>query len=258
MKEDRGDNVVSSAIGEWPSSLEAVLFGTNDSTQIVDLVNAFCERALGAGIDMVTFYKRGVGAAPAGLQTFIEAATPMLTSVRLPSAPPYNLRRTQLWPTPHDLRFDLTFAGGEWIDERAEVARETLERVGGAMVVGHADWRVENVRLDRTQIVAIFDWDSVCIAPEAALVGANSANFTADWSDQAVDPYPSPDEMLAFVREYETARGHAFTSDEREVAKAARLYRLAYIARCEHSDTVLDLMPSDPDHSSTALLRSMT
>ncbi len=84
MKEDRGDNVVSSAIGEWPSSLEAVLFGTNDSTQIVDLVNAFCERALGAGIDMVTFYKRGVGAAPAGLQTFIEAATPMLTSVRLP------------------------------------------------------------------------------------------------------------------------------------------------------------------------------
>jgi Ser/Thr protein kinase RdoA (MazF antagonist) len=338
MKDDRGDIVVSSAIGEWRSSLEAVLFGTTDSAEIVDLVNAFCERALGVGIDRVTFYKRGVGAvfgvsladgrravikvhradltdagldgiravqrrlaerglpvprplgAPralgngiaaaeemlesagtsdghtergrqalvAGLRTFVEAATPMLESVRLPSAPPYNLPRTQLWPTPHDLRFDLTLAGGEWIDERAEVARSTLERVGGAMVVGHADWRVENVRLDRTEIVAIFDWDSVCIAPEAALVGANSADFTSDWGDPAVDPYPSHDEMSAFVREYETARGHPFTSEEREVAEAARLYRLAYIARCEHSDTVLDLIPSDPDHSSTALLRSMT
>jgi hypothetical protein len=54
------------------------------------------------------------------------------------------------------------------------------------------------------------------------------------------------------------SRGRAFTSDEREVAEAARLYRLAYIARCEHSDTVLDLIPGDPDHSSAALLRSMT
>ena len=62
MKDGRGDVVVASAIGEWRSSLEAVLFGTTDSAEIVDLVNAFCEGALGIGIDRVTFYKRGVGA----------------------------------------------------------------------------------------------------------------------------------------------------------------------------------------------------
>src|SRR4029079_10001048 len=62
MKDGRGHVVVASAIGEWRSSLEAVLFGTTDSAEIVDLVNAFCAGALGIGIRRVTFYKRGVGA----------------------------------------------------------------------------------------------------------------------------------------------------------------------------------------------------
>src|SRR3954467_11245649 len=62
MRRDRGEVVVASAIAEWPSSLEAVLLGTNDSAKIVDLVDAFCERALGIGLQTVTFYKRGVGA----------------------------------------------------------------------------------------------------------------------------------------------------------------------------------------------------
>src|SRR3954466_15963200 len=62
MRSDRGELVVASAIAEWPSSLEAVLLGTNDSAKIVDLVDAFCERALGIGLQTVTFYKRGVGA----------------------------------------------------------------------------------------------------------------------------------------------------------------------------------------------------
>ena len=126
------------------------------------------------------------------------------------------------------------------------------------MVVGHADWRFENVRLDQIRVVGIFDWDSVCVSPEAALVGANSANFTADWSDGSVDPYPSPVEMDAFVREYETVRRLAFTLAEREVVDAARLYRLAYASRCELSDSILGLIPSNPDHGWTALLRSMT
>jgi hypothetical protein len=338
MDHDRGESVVAAAIDAWSSTLEDVLLGTSDAAAIVGMLDAFCGRALGADLDVVTFYRRGVGAvfgvlltdgrrivvkvhrpelvseglegvravgrrladeslpAPkplghpyalgngvaaaemmldlgetldahdesvrqvlaAGLYGFVEAASPVLGDVLLPLAHPFNLARDRLWPTPHDLRFDFSLPGAEWVDKAAEEALSSLQRPKSRMVVGHADWRIENVRMNRTKIVAIFDWDSVCACPEAALVGANSANFTSDWSDSSIDPYPSPEEMHAFVRDYELARGSTFTLEERRTADAARTYRLAYSARCEHSDSILELLPSDPDHGWGALLRELT
>jgi hypothetical protein len=127
------------------------------------------------------------------------------------------------------------------------------------MVIGHGDWRIENLGMDRSAIVAIFDWDSVCVIPEAALVGATSINFTTDWSDPAIASFPSPDESSAFITEYEEARGRAFTSREGELIHAEQIYCLAYGARCDHSDALLGVFPDDDGESRFAdLLRSLT
>jgi Phosphotransferase enzyme family len=195
----------------------------------------------------------------AGLFQFVEAATPMRRIVQLPLANPFGLPDDQLWPTPHDLRFDLSLPGAEWIDELAKDARSVLDQSASEpMVIGHADWRIENLGIDRSTIVAIFDWDSVCTCPEAVLVAAASVHFTTDWSDSSTDPFPSPDESSAFVNEYEQARGRRFASRDRELVEAAQIYRLAYGARCEHSDSLLGLFPdADGESGFAALLRSM-
>ena len=44
--------------------------------------------------------------------------TPMLAVSRLPD---------ELWPAPHNVLFDLATPGGEWIDERARMARSVLD-----------------------------------------------------------------------------------------------------------------------------------
>lgn len=53
-----------------------------------------------------------------------------------------------LWGEPHDVRFDFdaTARGAQWIDDAAAKARSTLHSVGAeAGVVGHFDWRTENL-----------------------------------------------------------------------------------------------------------------
>lgn len=196
----------------------------------------------------------------AGLFQFVEAATPMLGIVQLRLANPFGLPDDQLWPTPHDLRFDFSLPGAEWIDELAKDARSVLDQSASEpMVIGHADWRIENLGMDRSAVVAIFDWDSVCTCPEAVLVGAASVHFTTDWSDSSTDPLPSPDESSAFVNEYEEARGRRFASRDRELVDAAQIYRLAYGARCEHSDSLLGAFPEDDgERGFAALLASFT
>ena len=78
------------------------------------------------------------------------------------------------------------------------------------MVIGHFDWRVENLAFQDNDISAIYDWDSVCAAPEAVVVGNTAAQFTADWTDSEDDPLPSVGEMRSFVSDYELIRGARF------------------------------------------------
>lgn len=191
----------------------------------------------------------------AGLRRFVEATEPMLGSVRLALAHPLDLDAERLWPPGHDLRFDLALAGGEWIDEVGAAARAILNKSGGPMVVGHMDWRPENLRFDEHGIAAIFDWDSVKLCAEPALVGSNATGFTANW-ESGVDPYPSPEESDSFVADYESARGAPFTTGEKRIVDAARLYRLAYSARCEHSDVTLGILPELPGRGWRFLLRA--
>jgi Phosphotransferase enzyme family len=189
-----------------------------------------------------------------GLHAFVEAAAPMVGEVDLAAAFPLGLGSDQLWSTPHDLRFDFSLAGAAWVDEVASDAKRRLHASTHPKIVGHQDWRVENVRLDGSAIVAIFDWDSISISTEAALVGATSTGFVSDWNDESNDPYPSLGEMGGFVSAYEQARGSPFTATELSELRAAQIYHLAYKARCEHSDAMLGLFPADPDRGWSALL----
>jgi hypothetical protein len=147
-----------------------------------------------------------------------------------------------LWFEPHDLRFDFetTARGAEWIDELAATARRCLDESGPLpAVVGHFDWRVQNLGFDGDLIVGIYDWDSLTIAPEPVVVGNTAAIFTADWASDDPDPLPSLAEMQAFVDDYEHRRLTPFTANERKVLDAANLFACAYGARCQHSDRQL-------------------
>jgi Ser/Thr protein kinase RdoA (MazF antagonist) len=145
-----------------------------------------------------------------------------------------------LWPTPHDPRFDFAAdaAGAAWIDRIAERATAIQrESRGRDLVVGHTDWRVQNLRFDgRGRVCAVYDWDSLRVLPEPMLAGKQAANFTADWSRPGGRQYPSIDEALAFVADYEAARGVPFDDAQRRLARASLAAALAYISRCEHSD----------------------
>jgi hypothetical protein len=149
-----------------------------------------------------------------------------------------------LWPTPHDGRFDFvaTTPGAEWIDDIARHARSILERGStGECVVGHADWRAQNMRFVAGQITAVYDWDSVAVEHESVLVGSVAHGFTSNWAEPPPGrQFPTCAEAEAFIADYEHARSAAFTSDERRAARAALAYSMAYTARCEHSDALTD------------------
>jgi len=155
-----------------------------------------------------------------------------------------------LWPEPHDLRFDLpgTTVGAEWIDDAARAARAMLSSTALPNVVGHLDWRVQNLAFASNRVSAIYDWDSVALVPEAALVGSASVIHPIDWRLERPDPLPTLEQLDGFVADYETARGASFGDDEHEILSAGQRWVACYGARCQHSDDRLRLFP-DVDHS---------
>jgi hypothetical protein len=155
-----------------------------------------------------------------------------------------------LWPEPHDLRFDFpgTAAGAEWIDDAARGARATLVTTALPDVVGHLDWRVQNLAFTGNRVSAIYDWDSVGLVPEAALVASASVIHPVDWRLEKPDPLPTLDQLDGFVGDYEAARVAPFDGDERAVLVAGQRWVACYGARCQHSDEQLGLFP-DVDHS---------
>ncbi len=147
------------------------------------------------------------------------------------------VRQKALWPKPHNVLFDFdaTADGAEWIDDIARAARDVPD--AGREVVGHADWSAKHLRFDDDlTATAIYDWDSVTTDPEPSLVGTAAASFT--YTEELAEPiflWPSADESLAFIAEYEAGRGEAFTTPERRSALAACVYLRAYAARCQHA-----------------------
>ena len=139
-------------------------------------------------------------------------------------------------------------SGADWIDDAARAARAVLTTTELPVVVGHFDWRVQNLAFDGNRVAAIYDWDSIHLGPEAAVVGSASVIHPVDWRRDLADPLPSPAQVEAFVRDYEAARGTPFDGAELAVLRAAQRWTASYGARCQHSDQQLDVFP-DVDHS---------
>jgi hypothetical protein len=161
------------------------------------------------------------------------------------------LVRRQLWAKPHDRRFDFaaSSAGAAWIGELAAEARCRLdEAAAGNLVAGHMDWRVEHLRFRDGELTATWDWDSLSLAAEPVAVGTVAHAFVADYTVDDLEPVPTLEEALAFVADYEAARGAAFSRGERRAVYAALVAATAYSARCEHSDelTAMGTRPPGP------------
>lgn len=99
-------------------------------------------------------------------------------------------------------------------------------------MIAHCDWSLRNVRLTTEELLAVYDWDSLSSTREVVAVGQAAATWSALDGSQIA---PDAQEVAAFVREYEAARGATFSDEERAAVGAAALYVLAYTARCEHA-----------------------
>jgi hypothetical protein len=193
-----------------------------------------------------------------GLRRFVETAQPLVGSVQVGTPLVLLDDYETLWPDPHDPTVDFlaTAQGAEWIDEYGADARRVLTQATGALAIGHFDWRVQNLAFRGKDIVAIYDWDSLGLAPEAVIVGCAAASFSSTWSRPDVDTLPTLDQMRVFVEHYEVARGRTFDEAERRTLDAANLWLCAYGARCQHSRNRLDGGPlTDGGSSWMRLLR---
>src|SRR5919202_1951543 len=101
-------------------------------------------------------------------------------------------------------------------------------------VVGHRDWSAKNMRTGPGGIAVLYDWDAVPLDREAFVAGSAAAHFPVTW-ELDVPETPSVREVVAFVREYEEARGAPFIPSELAEVAAAATYARAYKARCEHA-----------------------
>jgi hypothetical protein len=142
-----------------------------------------------------------------------------------------------LWPKPHNVLFDFdaTMAGAEWIDEIGRAARSV--QAVGPEAVGHTDWSAKHLRFDDAlNVTALYDWDSVTTDVEPVLVGTAAGSFTyTEALDREINVWPTAEESLAFVADYEDARGESFMTAERDTALAACVWLRAYAARCHHA-----------------------
>jgi Ser/Thr protein kinase RdoA (MazF antagonist) len=150
--------------------------------------------------------------------------TPMLPVWRLPEG---------LWPLPHNVLFDLTTPGGEWIDGRARQARAVLDTSSPAPILFHTDFSAANVRVRAGRVCAIYDTDSLALVDEMRALASTAVHHTYTGTEHVERTTRA--QARAFVADYVAARGHPLTPLERERLDAAAVYSMAYTARCEHS-----------------------
>src|SRR5581483_3298905 len=129
---------------------------------------------------------------------------------------------------------EATASGAGWIDEIAADARRRRDSGAGRIVTAHGDWSVKHFRFSGLEPTVVYDWESLQTDSEAALVGCAAAMFT--YTERLpVELWPSPDEVAAFLDDYQVARGTSFTPAELAATRGAAVYARAYAARCTHA-----------------------
>jgi hypothetical protein len=170
----------------------------------------------------------------AGLLSDLVAAAPRPDQVPSLDPPPAWIwpdhPGNALWPTSDDTGDDFNATTEPaWLDALAAHTRARVLSTSLPPVVGHGDWRQENVVWRDRSPLAVHDWDSVVARPEAVLAGAASLAFP-NASDGAT---ASVHESEAFLDAYARARGRPWPAEELEICWAAGLWVFAYNAKVE-------------------------
>ena len=142
-------------------------------------------------------------------------------------------------PDGHDRATRAVMARG--LARQVELCRPLIHRAGlrenpwreggrgdGPLVVGHTDWRAQNMRMAKGELTAVYDWESLDVLPETELVGGVAAAFTADWTHGTAS-FPTQEEAIAFVADYARARRRPFPPQERAPLREAIERRRAYV-----------------------------
>jgi Ser/Thr protein kinase RdoA (MazF antagonist) len=138
-----------------------------------------------------------------------------------------------LWPPPDDLDGDLdNHPGPAWLDRVAVAVRARLASLRLPSVVGHADWESQNIRWREGRPLAVHDWDSAVVQPEAVVAGLAAAIWPAAGAPGQAATVEQTEQFLAA---YERARGRLWTPAERQACWAAGLWVRAFNAKKQHS-----------------------
>jgi hypothetical protein len=127
--------------------------------------------------------------------------------------------------------FRSTPNGYAWLDAYAQRAADQIltHRAAAEVVVGHADWYAGNAAVADGALVATFDWELVADT-EAVIAGFTAACYAASSTSGA--GLSTPEDVAAFLRDYEVARGRLTVPEQRAAAGAAA-WILAFNARWE-------------------------
>ena len=119
-------------------------------------------------------------------------------------------------------------------------------REPGKAVVGHADWYAGNTAVVKEQLVGTFDWELVADT-EAVIAGFTASSYAS--SATAGGGMSTPNEVAAFLHDYEEVRGQPLSERERRTAAAAAAWIVAFNARWQAALIVHGLC----DHATIAL-----
>ncbi len=148
-----------------------------------------------------------------------------------------DLRTGGLWPPPHDTKLDFEAREPvvDWIDQAAARAKRIfLETYQGRRTVAHSDWEAHNLRCSEEGLLVAYDWDSLAVESELALIGRAAAVFPAH-PDPRFGFAPSAEERSSFIAEFEAAAERRFTGAELIVITAVSAWATAYEARLTHA-----------------------
>ena len=170
------------------------------------------------------------------LWALVERAKPLVDSTSLGGAWFTSLPSGRAYPQMlfNQGPFAASAEGAEWIDQIALFARGCAPPTSGSKVIGHFDFRAEHLLFDEEgQLSMVYDWDSLHLELDTVMVGAAAHAFTVDQTAERRH-VPTLEEVLAFIDDYENARGERFTQEEHRTVHASALYSLSYSARWSH------------------------
>jgi hypothetical protein len=113
--------------------------------------------------------------------------------------------------------FSSTHPGYEWVDEYGQRASVQVlhHRDTHEVVVGHADWYTV---IDQGVLAGTFGWELVADT-EAVIAGFAAACYAA--RPTGGGGLSTPEEVVAFMRDYDQVRGEPLSSSQQRAAAGA-------------------------------------